>query len=384
MRRGHPAGQRYRRYRPNSSVLLAVAGTLAICAGIAIAVQIGVFFLHSSVAGGALVRQERTAIAATAGNAGACQSQSGGPVSGAVSGAASNAASPEGLLEAPALGLVAPVLQGTGDSVLSDAVGHDPASVWPGQAGTSVLSAHDVTWFSRIGQLKPGDAVRYVTPCWTYTYKVTDHVIVTAGSPVYSGGAARLVLDTCYPLDALYITATRYLVYADLVSSSSTHPTADVPVNWPTPTVPAPAPLAAQGLGLATNDAPLGTFALEGHPASAWAQSSAPFRFEAAALAAYFGVTRSAGQQESSWWRDLAPSVSTEAAGPLWDGKITAYGSALRITLRANGTQPVGATLAAAVTITGPDGAASYNLTVGETVSGGKLYVAQVHIIPAG
>ena len=148
---------------------------------------------------------------------------------------------PYGLLEVPALGMVAPVLQGTDDSVLSDAVGHDPASVWPGQAGTSVLSAHDVTWFSRIGKLKPGNEIRYVTPCRTYTYRVTSHAIVAAGSLVYGSKTARLVLDTCYPLDALFITSTRYLVYADLISSAPTHAMAARPGRWPPPAVPAPA-----------------------------------------------------------------------------------------------------------------------------------------------
>jgi sortase A len=375
---GRHGDHRYRHHRFNSSVVLALAGVLSICAGIAIAAQIGAFYLHSSIAGGALVRQESKAIAAAVGNAAACQAAPGGGDGG------QGAAEPEGLLEAPILGLVAPVLQGTGDSVLSDAVGHNPSSVWPGQAGTSVLSAHDVTWFSHIGQLRAGNEIRYVTPCRTYTFTVTSHVIVSDDSPVYSTGAARLVLDTCYPLDALWITSSRYLVYATLVSSSPTHPSAEVPGSWPAPTVPAPAPLAAQGLGLATNDAPLGTFHLDGSPSSAWAQSSAPFRFEAAALAAYFGIARSAAQEKPAWWRDLAPSVPASAAGPLWDGQITAYVSALEVTLRAVGTQPVAATLAATVTVTGPDGSASYDLTVGETVSGGELLVTRVRAAPAG
>ena len=111
-------------------------------------------------------------------------------------------------------------------------------------------------------------------------------------------------------------------------------------------------------------------------------QRAAPF--ETAALAAYFGIVRSAAQEQPAWWRDLAPSVPAEAAGPLWDGQISAYGSALEVTLRAIGTRPVAATLAATVTIGGPDGTASYDLTVRETVSGGKLYVTQVRISPAG
>jgi LPXTG-site transpeptidase (sortase) family protein len=349
---------------------------LSLCAGAALVAHIDGFLLHSSVAGHALVGQERKAIAAASGKLAACQSPPGHPSD--VSGT-----EPDGLLEAPGLGLVAPVLQGTGDPVLNDAVGHDPASVWPGQQGTSVLSAHDVTWFSRLAQLKPGNRVRYVTPCWTYTYAVTAHAVVAAGSPVYNTAAARLVLATCYPLNALYITADRYLVYASLVGSSPTHATAAVPGTWPIPAVPAPARLVAQGLGLTQNPTPLGTLRLTGPPSRAWAQSNAPFQFEAAALAEYFGITRSASQQERAWWAALAPSVPMSAAGPLWGGRISAYDSSLLITLRARGTRAAAATLAATVTVTGPDGTGSYQLTVSETVGHGNLLVTQVGITPA-
>jgi LPXTG-site transpeptidase (sortase) family protein len=296
-------GRRAKRFRPGARVVLAGTGILAVGGGIGIAVHIAAFYYHSSTAGRALVGQARREISAAAGSSVACQAPpgaAGGGVRGsAAAGGGAGAAGPAGqrpagLLEVPALGMVAPVLQGTDDSVLDDAVGHDPASVWPGQVGTSVLSAHDVTWFSRIGRLKPGNEVRYVTPCRTYTYKVTSHAIVAAGSPVYNVGTARLVLDTCYPLDALYITSSRYLVYADLTGSAPTHARAAVPGIWRPPAVPAPAKLAAQGLDLAHNPTPLGTLRLTGSPSRAWTQSSAPLQFQAAALAEYFGIIRSA------------------------------------------------------------------------------------------
>jgi len=376
MPQGRHAGRLGRRYRPNGRVVLVGTSILSICAGTALAAHIGVFLVHSSVAGHTLVSQERKVIAAVSGNAAVCQLPPGhaSDVGGK---------EPNGLLEAPTLGLVAPVLQGTGDSVLSDAVGHDPASVWPGQQGTSVLSAHDVTWFSRIAQLRPGNEVRYVTPCWTYTYAVTSHAVVAAGSPVYNTGAARLVLDTCYPLEAMYITSSRYLVYASLLGSSPTHATAVVPGSWPVPAVPAPAQLAAQGLGLNQNPTPLGTLRLTGPLSRAWAQSSAPLQFQAAALAEYFGIARSAAQEERAWWADLAPLVPVSAAGALWGGQISAYDSSLLITLRATGTKAAAAALAATVTVTGPDGTASYDLTDSEAVSHGKLLVTQVRMTPA-
>jgi sortase A len=365
------------RFRPSAHVALAGAGILAIGAGIAIVAQIGAFYFHSSTAGRDLVREERKAIARTTVNSFVCQA----PL-GAAGG--SDGQRPHGLLEVPTLGMVAPVLQGTDDSVLSDAVGHDPASVWPGQAGTSVLSAHDVTWFSRIGKLEAGNEIRYVTPCRTYTYKVTSHVIVAAGSLVHGSKIARLVLDTCWPLDALFITSTRYLVYADLTSSAPTHVMATRPGNWPPPAVPAPARLAAQGLDLKHNPAPLGTLRLTGSPARAWRQSSAPMQFEAAALTEYFGLIRSAAQERRSWWADLAPSVSTRAAGPLWGGTLRSYDSKLLIVLHATGTRPVKATLTAMVSVAGPGGTGSYKLTVTETVRAGKLLVTRVRLMSAG
>jgi sortase A len=373
----HHSAPSRRRYRRSGRAILASASILSICAGIACAAQIGAFLFHSSVAGHALVSRERKAIAAASGHAAACQMSP-------VQASDSDGTEPSGLLLAPSLGLVAPVMQGTGDPVLSDAVGHDPASVWPGNQGTSVLSAHDVTWFSRITQLRPGNEIRYVTPCWTYTYRVTSHAVVTAGSPVYNTGTARLVLDTCYPLDALYITSSRYLVYASLVGSSPTHATAASPGSWPVPAVPAPAKLAAQGLSLARNPAPLGTLRLTGSPSRAWQQSSAPLRFEAAALADFFGLAHSAAQQESAWWADLAPSVRASTVGALWGGQIADYDSQLMITLGIGGVTPTAATLAATVALAGPDGSGRYDLAVTETVRRGTLLVTEVKLTPAG
>ncbi len=240
--------------------------------------------------------------------------------------------------------MVAPVLQGTGDSVLSDAVGHDPASAWPGQAGTSVLSAHDVTWFSRIGKLKPGNEIRYVTPCRTYTYKVTSHAIVAAGSPVYSGKTARLVLDTCYPLDALFITSTRYLVYADLITPPPRTP-------WPRHREagcrrPSPRPQGSRRKGWTwrTTRRRLARSASPGHRPARGRQSSAPLQFEAAALAEYFGLIRSAAQEKRTWWADLAPSVPTPAAGAMWGGRLEVLRLEADDHAARRGTRPVKAT----------------------------------------
>ena len=246
-------------------------------AGVMIAAQIGWFLHGSSVHGAALIHQERRAIAAATGQPGGLPGprRPPGPAHPAHRAPARSAATesappsgsgpgPRGLLEAPALGLVAPVEQGAGDALLGEAVGHIPASAWPGWPGTSVFAGHDVTWFSGIDRLRAGDEIRYVTPCRTYTYRVTAHRVVPAGYPVYNTGTPSIVLDTCYPLNALYLTGTRYLVYGTLSTISPT--TASRPLRPRTPqfTVPVPAALAAQGLTVGQNNGPLGILRVAG------------------------------------------------------------------------------------------------------------------------
>lgn len=344
-----------------------------------------VFFLHrSSTRGAALVHAERRLIAAAAGDAAACQPAPGDGTRDSAGSAPGTTAGPAGLLQAPSLGLVAPVLQGTSDAVLDDAVGHLPASAWPGQPGTSVLAAHDVTWFSRITRLKPGDVVRYVTRCRTYSYQVTAHAIVSAGAPLHSTRGSSLVLDTCYPLDALFTTSSRYLVYATLVQSSPTHPSAPAPGSWPQPAVPAPAALSAQGLSDAQNYAPLGTLRITGTPAIAWRQSSAPLGFQNAALAEFFGLTRSAAEGRRAWWSALAPAVPAADAGALWNHVIATYDTRLSVTLSVRGGQPQGAAVSALVTMTGAGAPGSYRVTVTETVRGGQLLATGVRVSRPG
>ena len=104
------------RFRPNARVALAGAGLVAIAAGIGIAAQIGAFYYHSSTAGRDLVGQERKEIAGAARSPTACEaplSAAGGGLTFAAGGPGGHG--PYGLLEAPSLGLVAPVLHGTGE-----------------------------------------------------------------------------------------------------------------------------------------------------------------------------------------------------------------------------------------------------------------------------
>jgi len=329
-------------------------------------VQIVSFLATSSVHGAALIHRERRTIAAAAVNGSHC----GEPAD------SKDRGGPRGLLEVPALGLVAPVDEGISDAVLNDAVGHVPASTWPGQRGTSVFAGHDVTWFARIDRLKRGDQIRYLTPCRTYTYRVTARRVVHVGYPVYNTATPSMILDTCYPLDALNSTSARYLVYATL---ARTAPASMVPQRSTVPaqlTLLVPRALAAQGLALDQNNVPLGVVGFAGSPSAVWRRASAPLD-TAAALAAFLGVIRSAEQGRQAWWAELAPSVPLAAAAGLRGGEITGYHERVDVTLWVHGDRLLGATLTTVVTTSNSSRPGSYRLAVTETVTGaGRLLVS--------
>ena len=183
------------------------------------------------------------------------------------------------------------------------AVGHDGTSVWPGASGTSVLLAHDVSYFVHLDQLQPGDRIVYRTACTTVAYSVTGQQVVQQGTPVPGSSGPTLVLDTCYPPDALFFTTKRLLVSATEVPDAGPGAGQDGGAGLAAPaqgttsyTVPAPPALVAEGLTLQQNEAPMGTMTLSGDTSPEWEQSPGPLALEAAALEAYFGGARSAAQ----------------------------------------------------------------------------------------
>ncbi|QQE80104.1 class D sortase [Alicyclobacillus sp. SO9] len=125
-----------------------------------------------------------------------------------------------GKLTIPKLGLTAPIRQGTALSILASTAGHLSTSVLPGEVGTSIIAAHDVTYFHHIDALKPGDVIEVQTSQGTFEFKVRSHQIIHVGTDVVNTSYPSLVLETCYPLNALHLVNRRYIVKAVLVHSS--------------------------------------------------------------------------------------------------------------------------------------------------------------------
>jgi len=221
-----------------------------------------------------------------------------------------------GVLQIPALSLTAPVEQGTSNAVLNVSVGHDTATSWPGPARTAVFLAHDVSFFSGLEALKIGDIVTYTVPCATYTFVITAHQVTSPGASLHVPASGALVLDTCYPPNALWFTPDRYVVTATYQRTSSQSPTVtskllsadqtSIPaINFPTPNG-----LPTSELSLANNTQEMGQMHFSPGTSPAFRQSSAPITLEIPALDGWFGMIHTLEANNQTWWHSFAPKVS--------------------------------------------------------------------------
>lgn len=120
-----------------------------------------------------------------------------------------------GKISIPSLSLQAAFVQGTSETQLATAPGHLSTSVMPGLVGTSIIAAHNVTFFRHINRLKTGDIVKVQTQKGQFQFQVTGHEVVNIKTGVVPNTTyASLALEACYPLNALYLTPYRYIVFA--------------------------------------------------------------------------------------------------------------------------------------------------------------------------
>jgi sortase A len=211
-----------------------------------------------------------------------------------------------GILRIPAVEVVAPVVEGTSDQVLAVAVGHEASSPWPGETGMAMLEAHDVGYFASNQMLRPGDVVTYTRACQTYVYRVVARRILRPGDTIASPGRAGLVLDSCWPTDALWFTPSRLIITAVLVDVKRSHyapviQKAVQPIAKLSTLIPTPPDLFDEGW-LA------GTLTITGSPTLAWKDGPAPLLWESMGLQA-FSALRSGEQGRASWISTLAPGV---------------------------------------------------------------------------
>lgn len=344
---------------------------------------IGAWELHAHRTGSALTHEEQAAV-----GRGRAVERPGGQAGS--DGAACTKSAPRdgqlaGLLEIPRIHLTAPVEQGSKDAVLAVAVGHFSSSVWPGAKGTAALLAHDVSYFVNLGSLKPGDAVVYETPCSAEHFVVTRSQVVAEGTPIPDTAAPSLVLDTCYPPDALFFTKERLLVWAkerrgagheiayqhDHVAGHGAGVLASAPGRF-SYRVAAPPALVAEGLTLEGNEVPMGTMTLAGSTWRAWAQSPGPLALEGAALEAYFGGLHAAAQEQTAWWRAISrPGLAIPA--PLHGASSGSYEAPLDVKIVSRNHRASEVVLTTVLALRGGSAAGTYVEKVTESVRGSKV-----------
>jgi sortase A len=110
---------------------------------------------------------------------------------------------PIATLSVPALGLnKSVVVEGTTSTDLQNGPGHRVDTVFPGQAGVSVVFGKSATFgapFGKLTSLKPGDVITATTGQGSFTYHVID--VRTPGMPfppAVTGTAGRLILVSAY------------------------------------------------------------------------------------------------------------------------------------------------------------------------------------------
>lgn len=121
-------------------------------------------------------------------------------------------------LQIPALGQDVPIVEGDGWEQLKKGVGHHVGSANPGQIGNVVLSAHNDIYgeiFRELDKLEPGDEVIVFTERESFTYVVTEHIIVepTQVDVMDATNDATVTLISCYPY---LVDNKRIVVFATL------------------------------------------------------------------------------------------------------------------------------------------------------------------------
>jgi sortase A len=338
-------------------VSITLVGVLLLFAAVFAASYAVAHQAHQRHAQAVLVQSERTAMARIARESHGASCQVAGVQPGQLS----------GILTIPALDLTAPVEEGTDDQELNVAIGHDPQSVWPGVSGAAVFLAHDVSYFVHLNALKPGDVITYRTACNTVKFAVSGQQVVAAGSPVSNTTDPSLVLDTCWPPNALFFTPDRLLVRATEVGAATKGATLDAGTQF-IKTVKAtdysssaPPSLQAQGLTLQQNEAPMGTMQLVNASVS-FAQSPAPLSLEAAALETYFGGLHAGAQRQATWWSAIAPGV---AMPPLLNGAtVTGHDAPLDVEIDSARGAPTQVVLRTTVALAGGSAPGRHAMTV--------------------
>jgi len=126
-----------------------------------------------------------------------------------------------GMIVIPKINLVHPIFEGIDETAIHWGPGHWPGSATPGQLGNTVFAGHRVTHtrpFLDIDLLVPGDQIIFHLATGTFTYQITDHIIVNPGDVWIANPTpdATVTIFGCHPKHS---ANQRYVVRGKLISS---------------------------------------------------------------------------------------------------------------------------------------------------------------------
>jgi len=364
---------------------LFVVGVSLVVAGLCVALRIPYFYIHAHAVSTRLLRQAATITESSAANTSELSTT---PV---VLSASTPLAMPAssallGQISIPKLHVTAPILQGTQDVQLNVAAGHLTTSALPGDPGTSVIAAHNATWFRHVDQLRPGDVMTISTKAGTFTFAVVSSQVLHVGDALANTALPSLVLESCYPLDALYLTPERFIVSARLLSSQAN--TNELKTEWQNAySADIPANLVHEQLTLSQNSLPMGTLTYSGTPADSFIQGSAPLSATNAITQLYSAWVHASIDQNLSDLHALWPTAPLQAlqsqtTNPLYGISAPTY--RLNYTARFDITLHVdGMTLESAAAVTRVQiGSTAYDIQFSISATGQKLHIQNVQMQP--
>jgi len=131
-----------------------------------------------------------------------------------------------GMIVIPKINLVHPIFEGIDETAIHWGPGHWPGSALPGRLGNTVFAGHRVTHtrpFLDIDLLAPGDQIIFHLATGTFTYQVTDHIIVNPEDTFIANPTpdATVTIFGCHPKHS---AAHRYVVRGKLISTGPYSP----------------------------------------------------------------------------------------------------------------------------------------------------------------
>jgi sortase A len=131
-----------------------------------------------------------------------------------------------GLMVIPKINLVHPIFEGIEESAIHWGPGHWPGSALPGNLGNTVFAGHRVTHtrpFLDIDLLAPGDQIIFHLATGTFTYEITDHLIV-GPQDVWIANPTAAPTVTIFGCHPKHSAKQRYVVRGKLISSGPYSP----------------------------------------------------------------------------------------------------------------------------------------------------------------